>query len=399
LPAVVHAMNCARLIRYGGPAQRAALRPAAPAGTPADLEGGFVDSEGAECRFQLPPHVGQIDAEIAQQVGAGGHRPPWRPGAPRVGATTVTLLFGVCVNDAVILAADGRVAVTDRGPVRTLTDTSVKVVQAGGMYVAAFAGVGARGGRSVRTSLETADLSRSSPGEVAADVLALALELESGAQSVVLIGGLGTDGPELWGVDTRNGQVAPLFTGSPDRPRWFVTGDFGLLERILDGVDREHLKQAVQDEDARAALNVLERSLASLRLDVPWRHMDTDHGAAVAYALVSTAIATLDAAVGIQDGPTWAPLVGGSISLGVVDRYGVRLDNDEIEAAHESTNSTSRLTSPSYTHIASEVDCADAPDSTLPAGNSVLVFVTRRGADGWQAVAAANVTESKPPGI
>lgn len=41
----------------------------------------------------------------------------------------------------------------------------------------------------------------------------------------------------------------------------------------------------------------------------------------------------------------------------------------------------------------------DASDSTLPAGTSMLVFVTRRGPEGWQAVAATNVTESKPPAV
>jgi hypothetical protein len=40
---------------------------------------------------------------------------------------------------------------------------------------------------------------------------------------------------------------------------------------------------------------------------------------------------------------------------------------------------------------------ADAPESTLSAGASVLVFIARRGSSGWQAVAATNVTESLPP--
>jgi uncharacterized protein (TIGR02246 family) len=38
----------------------------------------------------------------------------------------------------------------------------------------------------------------------------------------------------------------------------------------------------------------------------------------------------------------------------------------------------------------------DAPVEGLPDGTSVLVFVLRRGADGWQAVAASNVTEAPP---
>jgi hypothetical protein len=39
----------------------------------------------------------------------------------------------------------------------------------------------------------------------------------------------------------------------------------------------------------------------------------------------------------------------------------------------------------------------DAPVAGLPDGASVLVFVARRGPDGWQAVAATNVTEAPPP--
>lgn len=39
-----------------------------------------------------------------------------------------------------------------------------------------------------------------------------------------------------------------------------------------------------------------------------------------------------------------------------------------------------------------------APEEGLPDGTSVLAFVTRRGADGWQIVAATNVTEAPPPG-
>jgi uncharacterized protein (TIGR02246 family) len=40
----------------------------------------------------------------------------------------------------------------------------------------------------------------------------------------------------------------------------------------------------------------------------------------------------------------------------------------------------------------------DAPVEGLPDGTSVLAFVTRRDADGWQIVAATNVTEAPPPG-
>jgi hypothetical protein len=39
----------------------------------------------------------------------------------------------------------------------------------------------------------------------------------------------------------------------------------------------------------------------------------------------------------------------------------------------------------------------DAPAEGLPEGRSVLVFVTRRAADGWRAVAATNVTEAPTP--
>jgi uncharacterized protein (TIGR02246 family) len=40
----------------------------------------------------------------------------------------------------------------------------------------------------------------------------------------------------------------------------------------------------------------------------------------------------------------------------------------------------------------------DAPERGLPDGASILVFVTRRNADGWEIVTATNVTESAPPG-
>lgn len=39
----------------------------------------------------------------------------------------------------------------------------------------------------------------------------------------------------------------------------------------------------------------------------------------------------------------------------------------------------------------------DAPLEGLPDGASVLVFVARRGPDGWHAVAATNVTEAPRP--
>jgi uncharacterized protein (TIGR02246 family) len=40
----------------------------------------------------------------------------------------------------------------------------------------------------------------------------------------------------------------------------------------------------------------------------------------------------------------------------------------------------------------------DAGARSLPDGASMLTFVTRRGPQGWQAVAATNVAESAPPG-
>jgi uncharacterized protein (TIGR02246 family) len=40
----------------------------------------------------------------------------------------------------------------------------------------------------------------------------------------------------------------------------------------------------------------------------------------------------------------------------------------------------------------------DAPEEGLPDGASVLAFVTRCGAQGWQIVAATNVTEAAAPG-
>jgi uncharacterized protein (TIGR02246 family) len=39
----------------------------------------------------------------------------------------------------------------------------------------------------------------------------------------------------------------------------------------------------------------------------------------------------------------------------------------------------------------------DAPENTLPPGASVLVFVARRGPDGWRAVAGTNVAEAPLP--
>src|SRR5262245_33070833 len=39
----------------------------------------------------------------------------------------------------------------------------------------------------------------------------------------------------------------------------------------------------------------------------------------------------------------------------------------------------------------------DAPAEGLPDGASILVFVARRGSEGWQAVAATNVTEVPRP--
>lgn len=85
---------------------------------------------------------------------------------------------------------------------------------------------------------------------------------------------------------------------------------------------------------------------------------------------------------GIVAGHRWAfdgPLRGSRISFDQVDELQV---TDGVTVVHG--------------HCVRE-RLPDAPPKTLPAGRSVLVFVTRRDSDGWRAVAATNVTEAPPP--
>jgi uncharacterized protein (TIGR02246 family) len=86
---------------------------------------------------------------------------------------------------------------------------------------------------------------------------------------------------------------------------------------------------------------------------------------------------------GIVDGHAWAfagPLRGRQIRFDQVDELAV---TDDVTVLHG--------------HCVRERR-PDAPVEGLPDGTSVLAFVTRRGADGWQIVAATNVTEAPPPG-
>lgn len=85
---------------------------------------------------------------------------------------------------------------------------------------------------------------------------------------------------------------------------------------------------------------------------------------------------------GIVAGHGWAfagPLRGRRIRFDQVDELAV---TDDVTVLHG--------------HCVRERE-PDAPEEGLPDGASVLVFVTRRGPSGWQAVAATNVTESGPP--
>lgn len=85
---------------------------------------------------------------------------------------------------------------------------------------------------------------------------------------------------------------------------------------------------------------------------------------------------------GIVAGHAWAfagPLLGSRVSFDQVDELRI---TDDVTVLHG--------------HCVRE-RLPDAPPQTLPAGTSVLVFVTRRDAEGWQAVAATNVTEAPPP--
>jgi uncharacterized protein (TIGR02246 family) len=85
---------------------------------------------------------------------------------------------------------------------------------------------------------------------------------------------------------------------------------------------------------------------------------------------------------GIVDGHAWAfagPLRGRQIRFDQVDELAV---TDDVTVLHG--------------HCLREKQ-PGAPAEGLPDGASVLVFVTRRSPEGWQIVAATNVTEAAPP--
>jgi uncharacterized protein (TIGR02246 family) len=85
---------------------------------------------------------------------------------------------------------------------------------------------------------------------------------------------------------------------------------------------------------------------------------------------------------GIVDGHAWAfagPLRGRRIRFDEVDELEV---TDDVTVV--------------YGHNIRERE-PDAPVEGLPDGASVLMFVTRRGPEGWQIVAATNVSETAPP--
>jgi len=86
---------------------------------------------------------------------------------------------------------------------------------------------------------------------------------------------------------------------------------------------------------------------------------------------------------GIVDGHAWAlagPLRGRQIRFEAVDELTV---TDDVAVLHG--------------HCVRERR-PDAPVEGLPDGTSVLAFVTRRGAEGWEIVAATNVTQAPAPG-
>jgi uncharacterized protein (TIGR02246 family) len=85
---------------------------------------------------------------------------------------------------------------------------------------------------------------------------------------------------------------------------------------------------------------------------------------------------------GIVKGHAWAfagPLRGRQIRFDEVDELGV---TDDVTVLHA--------------HCIRERQ-PGAPEEGLPDGTSVLAFVTRRGPQGWQIVAATNVTEAAAP--
>ena len=86
---------------------------------------------------------------------------------------------------------------------------------------------------------------------------------------------------------------------------------------------------------------------------------------------------------GIVAGHAWAlsgPLRGRHVRFDQVDELTV---TDDVTVLHA--------------HCIRERQ-PDAPEEGLPDGTSVLAFVTRRGPEGWEIVAATNVTEAAPPG-
>jgi uncharacterized protein (TIGR02246 family) len=86
---------------------------------------------------------------------------------------------------------------------------------------------------------------------------------------------------------------------------------------------------------------------------------------------------------GIVDGHAWAlagPLRGRQSQFDAVDEMAV---TDDVTVLHGHGIRQRR---------------PDAPAEGLPDGTFVLVFVTRRGPEGWQIVAATNVTEAPVPG-
>jgi uncharacterized protein (TIGR02246 family) len=85
---------------------------------------------------------------------------------------------------------------------------------------------------------------------------------------------------------------------------------------------------------------------------------------------------------GIVDGHAWAfagPLRGRQIRFDQVDELQI---TDDVVVLH---GHNIRERQP------------DGPVEGLPDGSSVLVFVTRRGPQGWEIVTATNVTEAAPP--
>lgn len=85
----------------------------------------------------------------------------------------------------------------------------------------------------------------------------------------------------------------------------------------------------------------------------------------------------------IVDGHAWAfagPLRGRRIRYDQLDELAV---TDDVTVLHG--------------HAIRERE-PDAPAQGLPDGATMLVFVTRRGPEGWQIVAATNVSEGAPPG-